>query len=97
MSRSLVVGALSDHDAVKLCERFLAEDDMPIVADAAGNVPDGVPFVEKYRQDLSSFHGLQFQLGLHEVVRTDHSAKVQFCIRLELETAWPVPKVGFHV
>lgn len=97
MSRSLVVGALSDHDTIELCERFLTEDDMPVVADAAGNVPDRVPLIEEYRQNLSSFHALQFQLGLDEIVGTDHSAEIQFCIRLELEIAWPVPKVGFHV
>ena len=76
MSRSLVVGALSDHDAVELCERFLAEDDMPVVADAAGNILDGISLIKQYRQNLSSFHGLQFELGLDEIVGTDHSAKV---------------------
>jgi len=82
MGGALRTGAFPDRDAVGVSVRFLTENGVPVISHAAGNIADGFTLVQDDREDLSWLHGLQFQLGLDEVVRADDPAQIQLCVCL---------------
>lgn len=63
--------------SVGLINAFLAQDRVSFIRDTTRDIPNGVTIVQEDGQDLSLFHGLKLELRLHEVIGTNHSAKIQ--------------------
>ena len=91
----LHVSAFPDHDAVGVSVRFLAENCMSVIGHASRNIADGLTLVQDDREDLSRFHGLQFQLGLDEIIWADDATQVQLRIRPLLRAL--MFHVGFYL
>jgi len=51
---------------------------MAFVFNAPRDIADGIAIVKQHCQYLSLLQGFQLELGLHEVVRANHSAKIKF-------------------
>jgi len=97
MGGALRTGAFPDRDAVGVSVGFLTENGMSVISHASGNIADGFTLVQDDREDLSRFHGLQFQLGLDEVVRADDPAQIQLRICFEHGGGGLALTVGAHL
>lgn len=49
---------------------------MAIIGYAARDVPDGVAVVKMNEQELTGSHAFQLELGLHEIIGTNHPSKI---------------------
>jgi len=93
----LHVSALPDYDTVGMRLRFLTQHGMTVIGHAAGYTADGIALVEDDREDLSRLHGLQFQLGLDEIIWADDPPQVQLCVCLGRGGHGLALTVGVHL
>lgn len=80
--KRLRIRPFPDPHTVGVSTGFLTQNGMSVISHAAGNIADRFTLVKDDREDLAWLHGLQFQLGLDEVVRANDPTQIQLLVCL---------------
>lgn len=67
---------LFDDDSQRRVERRELEDSMAIVSHASGDVPGGLPCVDRYRKNFTNLHFFEFEFGANVIIWAMYSAEV---------------------